>query len=161
MARRLPPCHCPEWLTTVEDIGQIYGWWLGEVELTFDPLSTLPLSVYPWREAPTMPLPRVAGDCKIYGRWLGEVELTFDPLSTLPLSVYPWRDLVRISMARRLPPCHCPEWLATVEDIGQIYGWWLGEVELRFDPLSTLAVSVYPWREAPAMPQSGWRLWRI
>ena len=24
--------------------------WLGEVELTFDPLSTLPLSVYPWRE---------------------------------------------------------------------------------------------------------------
>jgi hypothetical protein len=27
-------------------------------------VTTLPLSVYPWREAPTMPLPRVAGDCK-------------------------------------------------------------------------------------------------
>src|SRR6516164_4557639 len=71
MARRLPPCHCPEWLATVEDIGQIYGWWLGEVELTFDPLSTLPLSVYPWREdsrhaiaqsAWRLPLPRVAGE---------------------------------------------------------------------------------------------------
>src|SRR6516162_4161879 len=84
MARRLPPCHCPEWLATVEDIGQIYGWWLGEVELTFDSLSTLPLSVYPWREDSHhaiaqsgwwLPLPRVAGDCK-----------------TLPLSVYPWRE---------------------------------------------------------------------
>ena len=71
MARRLPPCHSPEWLATVEDIGQIYGWWLGEVELTFDPLSTLPLSVYPWREDShhaiaqsgwRLPLPRVAGD---------------------------------------------------------------------------------------------------
>src|SRR6516164_3768948 len=80
MARRLPPCHCPEWLATVEDIGQIYGWWLGEVELTFDPLSTLPLSVYPWREAPTMPLPRVAGDC-IQGTRTGILFSHFRPLS--------------------------------------------------------------------------------
>src|SRR6516225_9307422 len=63
-------------------------------------------------------------------------------------------------MARRLPPCHCPEWLATVKDIGQIYGWWLGEVDLTFDPLSTLPLSVYPWREDShhAIAQSGWRL---
>src|SRR6516162_5315049 len=68
--------------------------WLGEVELTFDPLSTLPLSVYPWREAPTMPQSgwRLWRIGQIYGWWLGEVELTFDPLSTLPLSVYPWRE---------------------------------------------------------------------
>jgi hypothetical protein len=60
-------------VAAVEDIGQIYGWWLGEVELTFDPLSTLPLSVYPWREAPTMPLPRVAGDCKFLRRIAGDL----------------------------------------------------------------------------------------
>src|SRR6516225_3164945 len=122
--------HAPEWLATVEDIGQIYGWWLGEVELTFDPLSTLPLSVYPWREAPTMPLPRVAGDCKTG--------------STLPLSVYPWREAPTIPLPRvalSVYPWREDSHHAIAQsgwrlwrDIGQIYGWWLGEVELTFDP---------------------------
>ena len=34
--------------------------WLGEVELTFNPSSTLPLSVYPWQEDPQS-FPIVAG----------------------------------------------------------------------------------------------------
>src|SRR6516164_4130965 len=86
-----------------------------------------------------------------------QIEVLSSPAHVRP-SFYP--SLVHISMARRLPPCHCPEWLATVEDIGQIYGWWLGEVELTFDPLSTLPLSVYPWREDSrhAIAQSGWRL---